>query len=385
MRTGTSALAGLLLVVALVVFPTGAGAAGPPELRAPLSSAITTAAGSWAIAAMGHLNDPTNTFWELFFRAPGATRWSLVTPPGVADNGGLVATASSGPLSVGFEPTQLLHYSPLAQTSDGGAHWTPALLPTALAAVPDALAYEPAGPGVPGRALALVRSGRVLASTASLATWFPLVSTSVLNAAGSRSCGVVSLRALSLGPGDTPLVGTGCRRAGQVGVFTQTGGLWRNTGPTLDGLLSRSVTEVLRLDVVDSLTAGLVSASNESGTSLVAVWRPPGGPWTVSAPLPVGAHARILSTGVGADAELLVLFESPGGIPTPATISPGGSWTRLPAPPAGAVTLAPTSDGSVDAFSVSGSALRVYTLTQGSNTWVRSQSMAVPIAYGSSS
>ena len=354
-------------------------------MRTPLASAVTTPTGSWAIAAMGRLNDPANTFWELFFRAPGATRWSLVTPPGVADNGGLVAGTSSGPLTIGFEPSRLLGYSPLAQTTDGGAHWTPALLPTVLAAVPDALAYEPAGPGVPGRVLALVRSGRVLASTASLAIWVPLVSTSVLNAAGTRSCGVSSIGALALGPGDVPLVGTGCRRARQVGVFTQTGGLWQSVGPTLGGSLSGSVTRVLRLDVADSLTAGLVAASSGGGTSLVAVWRPAGESWTVSAPLPVGAHATLLSTGVGADGELLVLFGSPGRTPTLAMISPGGSWTRRPPPPSGAVTLAPMSDGSVDAFGVSGSALRVYTLAQRSNTWVRSQSMAVPIAYGSSS
>jgi len=350
-----------------------------------LASAVTTATGSWAIAAMGHLNDPANTFWELFFRAPGATRWSLVTPPGVADNGGLVAGASSGPFTIGFEPSELLRYSPLAQTTDGGAHWTPALLPTALATAPDALAYEPAAPGAPGRALALVRSGRVLASTASLATWVPLVSASALNAAGTRSCGVNSVDALALGPDDLPLVGTSCRRAGQVGVFTQTGGLWQSTGPTLGGALSGSATRVLRLAVADSLTAGLAAASGRGGTSLVAVWRPVGGSWTVSAPLRLGAHAALLSTGVGADGTLVVLFGSPGRTPAPAVISRGGSWTRLPTPPAGAVTLAPMSDGSVDSFAVTGSELRVYTLAQGSNTWDRSQSLAVPIVYGSSS
>ena len=319
MRAAAGALASLVFVISIVVFPTSSFAAGPPQLRTPLASAVSTPTGSWAIAAMGRLNDPSNTFWELFFRAPAATRWSLVTPPGVADNGGLVAGTSSGPLTIGFEPSQLLRYSPLAQTTDGGAHWTPALLPTALAAVPDALAYEPAGPGVAGRALALVRSG-VLASTASLAIWVPLVSTSVLNAAGTRSCGV----------------------------------------------------------------NGLVAAYSGRGTSLVAVWRPAGGSWMVSAPLPVGAHATLLSTGVGADGELLVLFGSPGRTPTLTVIFPGGSWTRRPAPPSGAVTLAPMSDGSVDAFGVNGSALRVYTLPQRSNTWVRSQSMAVPIAYGPS-
>jgi hypothetical protein len=383
MRAAAGALASLVLVISIVVFPTSSFAAGPPQLRTPLASAVSTSTGSWAIAAMGRLNDPSNTFWELFFRAPAATRWSLVTPPGVADNGGLVAGTSSGPLTIGFEPSQLLRYSPLAQTTDGGAHWTPALLPTALAAVPDALAYEPAGPGVAGRALALVRSG-VLASTASLAIWVPLVSTSVLNTAGTRSCGVNGIGALALGPGDVPLVGTGCRRAGQVGVFTQTGRLWQSVGPTLGGSLSGSATGVLRLDVAGSLTAGLVAAYSGRGTSLVAVWRPAGGSWTVSAPLPVGAHATLLSTGVGADGELLVLFGSPGRTPTLAVISPGGSWTRRPAPPSGAVTLAPMSDGSVDAFGVNGSALRVYTLPQRSNTWVRSQSMAVPIAYGPS-
>jgi len=240
-----------------------------------LASAVTSPTGSWAIAAMGRLNDPANTFWEVFFRAPAATHWSLVTPSGVADNGGLVAGTSSGPLTIGFEPSQLLRYSPLAQTTDEGVHWTSALLPTALAAVPDALVYEPAGPGAPARGLALVRSG-VLVSTASLAIWVPLVSTSVLNAAGTRSCGVNGLSALALGPQDVALVGTGCRRAGQVGVFTQTDGLWRSIGPTLGGSLSGSATRVLRLDVAGSLTAGLVAASSGRGTSPVAVWRPAG-------------------------------------------------------------------------------------------------------------
>jgi hypothetical protein len=382
-RTAVGALA--IFVVALVVVPTGASGAAPAQLRAPLASAISTPTGSWSIAAMGHLRQPANTFWELFFRAPGATRWTLVTPPGVADNGGLVGAASAGGFTVGVEPSQRLRYSPLAQTTDGGAHWTPALVPTALAAAPDALADEPAAPGVRGRALALVRTGRVLSSGRSLATWVPLVSAKTLDAVGTGSCGVTSLSALALGVGNQPLVGTNCRGGGQVGLFAETGGVWRRTGPTLAGSLSGSATRVLRLDVADSLTAALVAARTRRGTSLVALWRSAGGPWTVSTPLRVGPHETLLSTGVDADGRELVLFGSPDRRATPAVISPGGSWMRLPAPPAGTVTLVPMSDGSVDAFGVTGSALRVYALAQGSSAWVRSQSMEVPIVYGTSS
>jgi hypothetical protein len=382
-RTAAATLA--IFVAALVMFPAGASGAAPAQLRAPLASAISTPTGSWAVAAMGHQGQPANTFWELFFRGPGATSWSLVTPPGVGDNGGLVVAASAGPLTVGFEPSQLLRYSPLAQTTDGGADWTPALLPTALAPAPDALADEPATPGVRGRALALVRSGRVLSSDAGLATWVPLVSAGTLDTTGTRTCGVTSLSALALGIGNRPLVGASCRRGGQVGIFTETGGVWRRIGPTLGGRLSGSASRVLRLDVAGSMTTALVAASSSRGTSLVALWRRAAGSWTVSTPLRVGASPTLLSTGVGVAGEELVLVGSPGKTATPAEIFPGGSWSRLPAPPPGAVTLVPMSDGSVDAFGVTGSALRIYTLSRGSSTWVRSQSMEVPIVYGSSS
>ena len=74
-----------------------------------------------AIVAMGSLGHPNNTFWQLFLRPAGATRWALVTPPGVADNGGLVADDGTGTLlTAGFEPTQRLTYSPVVQTTTAG-------------------------------------------------------------------------------------------------------------------------------------------------------------------------------------------------------------------------------------------------------------------------
>ena len=79
---------------------------------------------------MGERGVPLNTFWQIFFRPSGAASWTLVTPTGVADNGGLTLTAAGdGSVTAGFEPSQLLHYSPLARSDDEGSSWSPALVP----------------------------------------------------------------------------------------------------------------------------------------------------------------------------------------------------------------------------------------------------------------
>ena len=52
---------------------------------------MTTKTGAWVDLAMGDLGQLANTFWQLIFLPAGHSRWSLVTPPGFADNGGLVS------------------------------------------------------------------------------------------------------------------------------------------------------------------------------------------------------------------------------------------------------------------------------------------------------
>ena len=87
-------------------------------------------------------------------RPAGASRWSLVTPPGVADNGGLVAAGAGASLVVGFRPSQNLVFSPLATSTDAGRNWTPGLLDAGLADTPGAIAVGPSG-----RTLALLQDG----------------------------------------------------------------------------------------------------------------------------------------------------------------------------------------------------------------------------------
>ena len=122
--------------------PAGAASAGASLLSAPLPAAMTTGTGTWAVVPMGHLGDLLNTFWQVFYRPNGGSRWALVTPPGVADNGGLVAhDEGAGSLTIGFQPSQNLLISPLAYTSDLGRTWSPGLVPQPLARHPDALAW----------------------------------------------------------------------------------------------------------------------------------------------------------------------------------------------------------------------------------------------------
>ena len=146
-------MAALLIAAALLAGCASAvsrGASAPPAAAtAPLATSMTEAGGeAWAIVAMGGPAAAENAFWELFTRPAGSTRWELDTPPGVADNGGLVASGSGSALTVAVRPSQRLTFSPLAATTDGGKTWGTGLIDAPVAAVPDALAPVPA-PALP--------------------------------------------------------------------------------------------------------------------------------------------------------------------------------------------------------------------------------------------
>ncbi len=364
-----------------------AARAGAAVARSPMESAVSTSGGSWVILPMGDPSDKSNTFWELFHAVPGTSRWSLVTPPGVADNGGLVAGASAGSVVVAVLPSGLLRFSPLALSTDGGKSWGPLLLPAGLAPLPDALAYEAASPG---GAIALTGSGRALSAPENLSSWSPLVSTAGL-ARVSPGCGVTAFDAAAILPSGAPVIATGCRRGGQVGVFTKTTGSWQPIGFTLGGSLRRAATTVLRLEVTGSTTTVLVSASRAGRRALVALWRTGGTPWTESVPLALSAGGSVLSSSVGAGGGLAVLLGSPRGGRIAFDIASGGRlWSPLPRLPSRTTALAlPTTPMTldaeeVDAFTVDGGSLGVFALTPSGTTWIRVQSSEIPLAYGSS-
>ena len=96
---------------------------------------------------MGGSAAQDDNFWQVFVRPTATGGWRQVTPPGVADNGGLVvASPGSGSLVTAFRPSQHLTYTPLAASTDNGANWSSAgPLNASLASAADALAAGPNG------------------------------------------------------------------------------------------------------------------------------------------------------------------------------------------------------------------------------------------------
>jgi hypothetical protein len=344
-------------------------------VTAPLSTSLVTAQGAWAIAVMGGSAASENNFWQLFVRPAGASRWTLVTPPGVADNGGLVAAGGAGgSLLVGIRPSQGLLFSPLATSSDTGKNWTPGLLDANLADVPDALAVGPSG-----RALALLRDGGIeIAPTAGAAAagqWSRLTTLSALAAsAPGHACGLVAVNAVSFGANGTPMAAGSCSRRGVAGVFADNGGGWQAAGPALPAGLAGDQVQVLGLASTADGNVALLLA----GTDLLAAWSN-GTLWTTSAPV---AADGLSAAGFGPGGSVWALL-GPGRAETIAR--PGGSWRALPAVPQGTATLAPGSGGGYDALAVSAARLTVWRLAQAATSWAKIQVINVPIPYGSSS
>ncbi len=362
---------------------SGGDAAGTGTAPAvPLISSASSTSATWVALPMGHLDDPLNTFWQLVTIPAGGQRWVLATPPGVASNGGLVFSVSTGASVLsGFEPSQDLLVSPLALSSDQGATWQQGVLPGGLAPEPDALAY----PG--GAAIALLRSagGTVVQSVGGLAGWGLLVTEQTLDRATPASaCGMEGLTAVGFAAGSAggdPMVGSACAQGDRPGIFERSATGWLSVGPTLPGVVGP--TEVVRLLGTGGGAMALVAAHHGSAVDLIALWSTDGlQHWTVSSRLAL-AGGSVTATGATADGGLVVTYRS-SGRPAAAVVHRSSlGWQNLAPPPAGTAAVVATPQGGFDALVSNQSVLEVYALRAGE--WTHAQSLSVPIQYGSSS
>lgn len=364
-----------------------APAAGGPAAEAPpggspfLATSLTTTAGTWAVVVMGGSAASHNNFWQLFVRPAGGGRWKLVTPPGVADNGGLVMADTGGrSLIIAFRPSQYLTYTPLTVTRDGGKAWASAgPLDAALANTPGALA---AASGT-GRVLALLTgSAAKVAAAPGYTRWSTLVTRRALAATpAGRRCGLNRLTATAFTPSGAPLLAGTCSRPGTAGIFTARGGTWQEAAPALPATLAGQHITVLRLVRMRGGTVALLQAGSGPAAGLLAAWSADSGTrWALSPPLRlIGANLTSASFGP-AGAIAIVL----GGNRAQSITGAGARWRSLPALPAGTATLAPGPAGGFDALTVHRTRLTVWQLAAGSATWRATQVLNVPIQFGSS-
>ncbi len=380
----------LSLTLAAAVLAAGCGSAAPATGGSPaqataprppsLNTALVTAAGTWAVAVMGGSTTRHNDFWQLLVRPAGSTRWKLVTPPGVADNGGLVLAGASGQsLITGFRPSQYLAFTPLALTHDGGQAWSSGNpLGAALAAVPDALA---AAPGT-GNLLALLADGTAKLAAppytrwATLATQRPLAVTPA-----GRHCGPRGLTAAAFTPSGMPLLASACSHPGTAGIFTAKTGTWQAAGPPLPATLAHQPITVLRL----TRTAGTIEALLAAGTgpeaSLLAAWSTDNAShWTLSPALRLNG-AALTATSFGPAGTAAIVLNGSRGVTITSTAT---TWRTLPRLPAGTATLALGPAGGIDALAVHNTKLTIWQLAPGSTAWTATQAIIVPIQFGSS-
>ena len=353
---------------------TGAAARPPPP---SLATSLVTATGTWAVAEMGGSAANHNNFWQLFARPAGTTTWRLVTPPGVASNGGLViATPGAGTVVAGFRPSQNLAYSPLATTRNNGAVWSPGLLDVRLADAPAALAAAPGS----GRLLALLTNGSAELSSPGGTHWATLATMrSLARSAAGRRCGLESLAGAAFSPLGVPLLAGTCRHRGTAGVFAHTGGVWRLAGPPFPAGMPGQPSRVLGLTVAGNRETALLAAGTGRDTTLLAAWSAGGGRWASSSPLPLGG-SEVVSVSIGPGGAVGAVLNGRAGV----IGGPGSAWQWLPFLPAGTQTLALGPAAQVEALAAAGATFTAWTWPPGSAAWAKTQTLRVPVQYGSS-
>jgi len=397
-RRVAAGLVPAVLALAVLAAGCGSGAARPAGPRPPapvqlsLTTALTTAATAWATIPMGAPSGP-NQFWQLFtLTGPGGS-WTLRTPPAIATNGALVLAGPGGQtLITGIRPSLDLGFSPVTITRDGGGTWASLSPEPGFANVPDALAAAPSG-GL----IALDANQAVQAAASQQASWSALTSGKAVAAtAAGRRCGLARLTAVAYTPAGSPMLAGICGRAGTAGIFARQDGTWQLAGPALPAALSGRPVQVLRLTQAGDRDVALLQAGTGPSAGLLAAWTGDGRTWTLSQPFGLsGAHA--VSASFGADGAVAVVLSGGRAVtisaPASDTSRPGATaspssagWHSLPALPAGqAVVLALPAPGTTDLLAATGSVLTAWQLSGQPARWTRTQTVKVPIQYGSSS
>ena len=332
---GVSALLAGVLGLAACSGTSAATSPGPADGgtgTVSMATSISTAQDSWAVVPMA--SDPA--FWQVFVRSANSGSWRLVTPPGIADNGGLVASAS-GPssLSVVVRPSNNLVFSPLTATADAGASWsTGGLIDASVAASPDALA------AASGKLVALLGNGTVETSSDAGTSWSAIAKPgTIADSPAGKGCGgavrvtSVSFGVAAIGAVSTDVLAGGtCGTGGSAALFSySTGAGWQRLSLPVSGQLVRLSGAVALVQGRSGLSAlwrgsGWYAYTPTSGSTP----QPAPTNWTASAVLPVSGTVTASGTLPSGGAWVLL----PGG--RAATIAgPGQQWVLLP-PGAGA-------------------------------------------------
>ena len=357
--------------------PPAADPAQLPPLPT-LASSVTSGDATWVTLPMGAPSGP-NQFWELFTRSPSGRSWSLRTPPDIATNGALVlAIQDPRTLVTGIRPSLDLAFSPVTVTSNGGSSWSTVPPDPGLADLPDALAAT-----ADARLIALDRDQQVQTAGPG-SSWTVLTTQKALAAtAAARSCALSQLTAAAFTPAGSPLLAGTCGQAGVAGIFSYASGAWHLTGPPMPTALAGQHVQVVRLTKTADGDVALLETGSVGSVGLIAAWTGDGGQHWALSPVASMGGSYVASASFGPGGAVAVALSDGRG---QTVAGPGASWQALPAlPPGRAVVLVLPAGGGTEALAATGSTLTAWQLSGTPGRWTKTQSVNVPIQYGSSS
>ena len=138
---------------------------------------------------------------------------------------------------------------------------------------------------------------------------------------------------------------------------------------------------MLRLTQTAGTTAALLAAGTGPATTLLAAWSADNAShWTLSPPFRLNG-ATLTSTAFGPAGTAAIVLN---GNRAATIASTATEWRTLPALPAGTATLAPGPACGFDALAVHRTKLTIWQLTSGAPAWYTTQTLSVPIQFGSS-
>ena len=377
------ALAACLLAVLVIVM--SAPGASPASENPPVPSFATSVSidgSTYSAIPMGDLGDDLNTFWQLFRLPAGATRWTLDTPTGIADNGGLVIEGGSpSALAVAIRPSDLLTFTPIA-VSGARSSWTNGgLIPGAVIGAPNAFV----GTSAVEFAAVDTSDGAVLRSKDGGSNWTRIASGASLTYVAAGSCQVRGVRAARRMRGRPCMPGRAARKE-TAPASSSSPALH---GATSDRISEHSVTarrgRVLTLSSSPRSLVAMIATTSDSTTRLVFARSSSNGASWATTSLRLPPSVFIVSAGTISGTGAYVVWRKNGLFA--AISSPNGHWSSLPELPGTAWTLAfPQGlSGAIEALGGRLSTFNAWRLDLSTSHWSQFQTIAVPIIYGSSS
>lgn len=370
------------------IFPAGLLSASTQSRATTLppqayGSSVTTASGTFATLAMGHLSDPLNTYWQIFDEPLTSKSFTDETVAlAVGTNGGILLGANAATtFEVATRPSVKLTFTPVLENNGKSASsWTPV---APLSKTTTAFSQHN---GASVAILGLSSDATLVESPSLGANWRALVTLrAIQQSATFARCEPSAMTAATFDSAGDPVIGVACAKSSVLGLYKLVGGSWHQLSSSTT--MSPGMTSVLYLTSNHGTAVGIVCVTSNGSEHLYDIAH---GTGTVKSSSLGVVHGPLTIKGMGATPQGGVWITYAGahnGVTGLLAVSHAGPSTTIPNISSSVATLSVHQDGSVEALSLAdgGNAIQVASLeTTPTATWRTLKVTHLAIPYGSS-